>query len=92
MYPVALVLLGLSTAVAAIDLANILFEEWGWAFRSAGVAFASAALWAQRRRARACAVDARPSLGRNTVWIMAVGVATYASFYTFTTWLGSLAT
>lgn len=91
-YPVALVLLGLSTAVAAVDLASMLFEEWGWAFRSVGVAFASAALWAQRRRARACAVDARPSLARNAVWIVTVGVATYAAFYGFTTWLGSLAT
>jgi len=32
-YPVALVLLGLSSAAAAIDLANVLFDEWGWAFR-----------------------------------------------------------
>ncbi len=28
-YPVALVLLGLSSAVAAVDLGNFLFEEWG---------------------------------------------------------------
>jgi hypothetical protein len=69
----------------------MLFDKWGWAFRSAGAGFAIAALWAQRRRARACAVDARPSLGRNAVWIVAVGVATYAAFYGFTTWLGSLA-
>jgi hypothetical protein len=91
-YPVALVLLGLSSAVAAVDLANVLFHEWGWAFKSVGAAFALVALWIQRRRARACRVDARPSLARNALWIVAAGVATYAVFYGFTTWLGSLAT
>jgi hypothetical protein len=91
-YPVALVLLGLSSAVAAVDLANVLFHEWGWAFKSAGAAFALAALWIQRRRALACPVDARPSLAGTALWIAAAGVATYAAFYGFTTWLGSLAT
>lgn len=91
-YPVALVLFGLSSAVAAVDLANVLFHEWGWAFKSTGVAFALAALWIQRRRARTCQVDARPRLARNALWIAAAGVATYAAFYGFTTWLGSLAT
>jgi hypothetical protein len=90
-YPVALVLLGLSSAVAAVDLANVLFHEWGWAFKSAGAAFALAALWIQRRRARACPVDSRPGLPRNALWITAAGVATYAAFYGFTTWLGTLA-
>jgi hypothetical protein len=90
-YPVVLVLLGLSTAVAAVDLGNRLFAEWGWAFKTAGVAFALAALWIQRRRARACAVDARPSLLRNALVIGGVGVATYAALYGVTTWLGTLA-
>ena len=91
-YPVVLVLLGLSSAAAAVDLANVLFDEWGWAFRSAGGAFAVAALWIQRRRARACAVNVRPNLARTALWIAVAGVATYAAFYGFTTWLGSLAT
>jgi hypothetical protein len=91
-YPVALVLLGLSSAAAAVDLANVLLDEWGWAFKSAGVAFALAALRVQRRRARACPVDVRPTLTRNALWIAAIAVATYAAFYGFTTWLGSLAT
>jgi hypothetical protein len=90
-YPVALVLLGLSSAVAAVDLANVLLDEWGWAFKSAGVVFALAALRIQRRRARACPVDVRPTLTRNAVWIAAIAVATYAVVYGLTTWLGSLA-
>lgn len=91
-YPVALVLLGLSSAVAAVDLADVLFDEWGWAFKLAGAAFALAALWIQRRRTRACPVDARPTLTRNALWIAAIAVATYAVLYGLTTWLGSLAT
>jgi len=91
-YPVVLVLAGLSSAAAAVDLANVLFDEWGWAFRSAGAAFAVAALWIQRRRARACPVQVRPSVARNALWIGVVGVATYGAFYVLTTWLGSLAT
>ena len=91
-YPVALVLLGLSSAAGAVDIANFLFDEWGWAFKLAGAALAVAALWIQRRRVRACPVEFRPSLARNALWIAAAGVATYTAFYGFTTWLGSLAT
>jgi len=91
-YPVTLVLLGVSSAAAAVDLANNLYHEWGWAFKAAGAAFALAALWIQRRRARSCPVDARPSLMRTMLWVAGAGVVTYAAFYGFTTWLGSLAT
>lgn len=77
-YPAVLVLFGLSSAAAAVDLANALFDEWGWAFKLAGAAFALAALWIQRRRARACPVGARPTLAKNARWIAAIAVATYA--------------
>jgi hypothetical protein len=90
-YPVTLALLGLSSAAAAVDLANSLYDEWGWAFKSAGVAFALGALWIQRRRALACPVGVRPSLARTVLWVTLAGVATYAAFYGFTTWLGTLA-
>ncbi|HEX6230330.1 MAG TPA: hypothetical protein VF029_01290 [Actinomycetota bacterium] len=91
-YPVVLVLVGLSSAAAAVDLANTLFDEWGWAFRSAGASFAIGALWLQRRRARTCPAARRPSFARNLGWIAGAAVATYAALYAFTTWLGSLAT
>ena len=91
-YPVVLVLVGLSTATAAVDLGNKLFTEWGWAFKLAGVAFATAALVVQRRRARACPADARPNLRRNVLIVAVVGVATYGALYATTTWLGSAAT
>lgn len=88
-YPVVLVLLGLSTAAAAVDLGDRLFDEWGWAFKAAGVTFAAAAIWVQRRRAKACAIDARPNLWATLAVVAAVGVATYAGLYWLTTWLGN---
>lgn len=91
-YPTVLVLVGLSSAAAAVDLGNVLFTRWGWAFRSAGVGFALVALWLQRRRARSCSVDAPPNLAKNALWIVVVGIVTYAAMYAITTWLGNLAT
>jgi len=79
-YPVTLVLVGLLSAAAGTDLANSLYDDWGWAFRSAGAVFALGALWVQRRRARACAIDARPSLTRTALWVVGAGVVTYAAF------------
>ncbi len=90
-YPVVLVLLGLSTAAAALDLGNRLFDEWGWAFKTAGVTFAVIAIWIQRRRARACPVDARPRLWRGIAVIASVGVGVYWALYAATTWLGTAA-
>jgi hypothetical protein len=90
-YPVVLVLLGLSSAAAAVDLGNRLFSEWGWAFKLVGLALVVSAFVVQRRRARACAADARPRTGRNLVVMLGVGVATYLLLYGVTTWLGRAA-
>jgi hypothetical protein len=62
-YPVVLVLLGISTATAAVDLGNRLFAEWGWAFKLAGLSLIVSAVVVQRRRARAC-TDAWPRVLR----------------------------
>lgn len=91
-YPVVLVLLGLSTASAALDLGNRLFAEWGWAFRLAGAGFAVVAILVQRRRARACPVDARPSATRTVLIVVLTAVITYILVYAITTWLGRVAT
>jgi hypothetical protein len=90
-YPVVLVLLGLSSAAAAIDLGNALFDRWGWAFRSVGATAALAALWLQRRRAHSCPAEARPSPARNALWIAAFAVGTYVAVYALTSSLGALA-
>jgi hypothetical protein len=90
-YPAVLVLLGLASASAAVDLGYELFDTWGWAFRSAGAAFAVGAFWMQRRRARACAADGPPTALKNAAWIAATAIVTYAVVYGVTTWLGELA-
>ncbi len=91
-YPVVLVLVGLSTATAAVDLGNRLFAEWGWAFKLVGTAFAISAVWIMRRRARACPVDARPRIRLNAAMLLGVGLGTYGVLYAVTTWLGFQAT
>jgi hypothetical protein len=89
-YPVGLVLLGLSSATAAVDLGNSLYGEWGWAFKGAAVVFGGAAVLIQWRRAKACSIDARPNIARATVWLGGVGVATYFALYLATKLLSSL--
>lgn len=91
LYPVVLVLLGLSSASAAVGLGNRLFTQWGWAFKLSGLAFAGIALWVQRRRARSCLADSRPRLVRAAVTMLGVAVLTYAALYLGTTWLGRAA-
>jgi hypothetical protein len=91
-YPVVLVLLGLSTAAAAADLGNLLFDEWGWAFRLAGLTLAGVAIFIQRRRALACPVDRRPRWKRSVVIMLGVAVATYAALYAVTSGLEAVAT
>jgi hypothetical protein len=68
-YPVVLVLLGLSSATAAVDLGNGLYSDWGWAFKGAAVVFAGAAVLIQRKRARACSVERRPNIARVALWL-----------------------
>ena len=84
-------LLGLSTATAAVDLGNRLFAEWGWAFKLAGLSLIVAAVLVQRRRARACAPDARPRVLRGALIMVGVAVGTYLTLYAATTWLGNSA-
>ena len=90
-YPVVLVLLGLSTAAAAVDLGNRLFAEWGWAFKLTGLSLIGVAIVVQRRRARACAPDAQPRVLPSALIMLAVAVGTYLALYATTTWLGNSA-
>lgn len=88
--PTVAALLGIISAASALDLANNLYGDWGWAFRLAGLAVAVAIVAVARRRARACSVA--PGRLRRFVAVLAVtGVATYGVLYAVTTWLGELA-
>lgn len=91
--PVAAVLLGMTTAAAAVDLGNFLYGEWGWAFKLAAVAFAVTALVVQRRKANAavCAPGQKPNLKLMAVWMAGSGVAVYTALYFATKGLERLA-
>lgn len=89
--PTAAALFGLTSAAAAVDIGNSLYGDWGWAFKGAAVAFAGAAVWIQRRRAVACAVDKRPDVRRLTLWLVVTGLGAYGLLYAGTKALARLA-
>lgn len=90
-YPVVLVLVGLSSASGAIILGNRLYSEWGWAFKLAAAGFAGAAIVVQRRRARACGIDRPGGTLKSATIVVGTGLATYAVLYLATRGLASLA-
>lgn len=88
--PAVAALLGLTSAAVAIDVANTLFSEWGWAFKLAGGVFAAVAIGLAYRRRRSCGTDARRGTGRFAAVLIATGLATYGVLYAGTTWLGNI--
>jgi len=87
--PTVAALLGVSSAAYAVDLATDLYDDWGWAFKAAGSAFAVGAVVAARRQAAACSVE-KPRLGKFVATVAVTGVGTYAALYGLTTWLGEV--
>ena len=87
--PTVAALLGLTSAAVAFDLATDLYNNWGWAFRLAGLAFAVIAITLVVRRRRACGTE--PRLLRSIGLVALTGVVTYVLLYGATTWLGSFA-
>lgn len=85
--PAVAALLGITSATVAIDVATDLYGNWGWAFKLAGVAFASAAVLLSARRWRAC--GAQPRIWRSIGMIALWGIVTYSLLYGATTWLGA---
>ncbi len=55
--PVVLVLLGLASLSVAADLGNVLYGEYRWAFRVAGLAFLALTLWIYFRKRGICTLD-----------------------------------
>ncbi len=89
--PAVLVLFGLTTATAAVSLATRWYADYAWYLRGAAVLMAAAGITLHLKRRDACSLrGARANLGLIATTFVA-GVLTYAAFYWFTTWLGSLA-
>ncbi len=87
--PAVAALAGITSAAVAIDLANSLYSEWGWAFKLAGLTSGAVAIGLMLRSRRGCRTR---SLGllRYALIVTVTGVATYGALYGLTTWLGGL--
>lgn len=88
--PAVAALMGITSAAVAIDMANSLYSEWGWAFKLAGVTAGGAAIGLAFRSRRRC--RSRPlRLGRYGLVVAVTGLLTYGALYGVTTWLGGVA-
>lgn len=85
--PAVAALLGLTSATAAIGVAENLYSEWGWAFKAAAAFFALAAIIRARRR-RSCS-SSTSGIGRFAVVLAVTALVTYALLYAATSWLGT---
>lgn len=86
--PAVAVLFGLMSATVAVDLATNLYTEWGWAFKIAGLGFATAAVVAARKRS---VCSTKPRLLRFTAILLSTAIVTYGLLYIGTTALGNRA-
>ncbi len=87
--PVVLVLLGLTTATAAISLGDTLYYDYGWYFRGAAVVFAGAAFYWQMRGKGYCQLNRPRTLVTPLAIIGGTAAAVYVALYWFTTYLAT---
>lgn len=88
--PAVAALTGITSAAVALDAANSLYSEWGWAFKLAGFGSGLVAILLAYRSRRRCRT--RPlGLFKYAVIVALTGTLTYAALYGVTTWLGDLA-
>jgi hypothetical protein len=87
--PAVVALTGITSAAVAIDTANSLYSQWGWAFKLAGFGAGGVAIafaLGSRRRCRT-----RPlGISRYALIVVITGLATYGTLYGVTTWLGRI--
>jgi hypothetical protein len=87
--PAVAALTGITSAAVAIDAANFLYAQWGWAFKLAGLASAVVAV-AVAVRARRRSRTRSLGLLRYALIVALTGTLTYGILYGLTTWLGGL--
>ncbi len=84
--PIVMVLLGLATVSVASDIGNLLYGEYKWAFRFAGLLFLAAALVIYFRRQGVCTLDeARRQRNRliNTSLVVLFSASAIYVFWTY---------
>jgi len=85
--PAVAALTGITSAAVAIDAANSLYSEWGWAFKLAGLIAGGVAIGLSLKARRRCRT--RPlGIGRYALIVVVTGLVTYGALYGLTTWLG----
>ena len=89
--PTILALLGVVSAGTAFVWATDLYDNYAWWFRLAGLAVIAALVWLTLRRRNQCSVAGVRRVRWRLAGTLAVAVATYASLYALTTWLGTFA-
>jgi ABC-type transport system involved in cytochrome c biogenesis permease subunit len=87
--PAIAALTGITSAAVAIDTANSLYADWGWAFKLAGLTSGAVAVGLAFRGRRRCG-SRRLGLLRYSLIVALTGLVTYVTLYSLTTWLGSL--
>lgn len=85
--PAVAALTGITSAAVAIDAANSLYSEWGWAFKLAGLIAGGVAIAPSLRARRRCRTRAL-GIGRYALIVVVTGFVTYGALYGVTTWLG----
>jgi len=91
--PVVMVLLGLASVSFAISLGNTLYYQYGWYFRAAALALATAGVIGILRGRNACTLRGRNACtlrGARAQWRLFLTVAlAMATVYVFLYWLTS---
>jgi hypothetical protein len=89
--PTVLALVGVISAAAAADLANGLYGDYAWYFRSAGLLVGAGLVAHVLRKRGACSIRGVMSTRRKIGFTLLVAVGSYGVLYALTTWLGSFA-
>ncbi len=89
--PTVLAVIGVISAGTAFGWATDLYGGYAWWFRLAGLVTLAGLVWVALRRRNQCSLRGAWLVRRRLAAVLAVAVATYASLYAITTWLGTLA-
>ena len=89
--PTILALLGLISASVAIGLGNMLYSDYGWYFRGAGLLFAASGVGGLLSRRRSCSLGGVRAEWRLLICTVLSMMVVYTGFYWLTTLLARAA-
>ena len=86
--PAVLALVGLSSVSFALSLGNTLYYQYGWYFRGAALVLASAGLYVNLKRRKACTLQGAKSQWRMIAAVFVSMAIVYWVLYLVTSSLG----